>query len=115
MQFSTVHLNCLLGSSHLSTCVYFVVLGVTYTYVYAQAAISQGRLEYILCLLFLRLDLGNLCSFYCGCLWRVSERLWGWRPSPFSCLPSIPELQRWHRASGWGEGVKIREPNCGGF
>lgn len=76
MQFSTVHLNYLLGSSHLFTCVYFVVLGTTYTYVHAHGTISHGRLECILCLLpfplFLRLDLENLC-FYCGCLWRVSE------------------------------------------
>lgn len=72
MQFSTLHLNCLLGSHHLPTIFTLLFWGNMYICACAHAAITQARLERVSFLSSpcVRLDLGNLCSLYCCCLWR---------------------------------------------
>lgn len=75
MQFSTVHLLCLLDSDHLPTHVCFMVLRVTCMCVHITCYVFEERLECVSlpsspCL---RLDLGNSCSLCSCCLWRSWE------------------------------------------
>lgn len=65
MQFSTLHLNCLLGSHHLPTMFTLLFWGNMYICACAHAAITQARLERVSFLSSpcVRLDLGTRALF----------------------------------------------------